>query len=444
MLNLADRVACDTTLPDEVDVVVIGAGIIGAAAAYYLSRSGKKVALLEKGLVAAEQSSRNWGWCRQVGRSLPEVPLAMHSLRLWDKLDGELQRPTGFRRPGVLLVTKTPFEVEGWESWLAQTRPFDMQARVLTAQEVRSKTPGSTANYIAGFYSPLDGLAEPTMAAPALVDAARALGAVVIEQCAARGMETSNGRVTALITERGTVKTGAVLCAGGAWSAMFCAHHGIALPQAGVFASACRTTAISGLIDGTGAVGSDDFSFRGRRDGGVTLAMRGAGRVELTPQGLRHARAFFPLFLKRRKSLKLGIGKSMFDGPESMRGWKNDQITPFERMRVLDPAPDMALLQRAFSQMQQAYPAMQKARIEQAWGGLIDSTPDSVPIISAIDALPGFFVATGFSGHGFAIGPASGHLAAEIVLGKKTTVDATPFRYARFAERSTHATSRWI
>src|SRR6476659_7435302 len=85
-------------LPDTADAVIIGAGIVGTFAAYYIAQRGLKVALVEKGRVGAEQSSRNWGWCRQQNRDARELPMATKSLALWEQFTAESGEETGFRR----------------------------------------------------------------------------------------------------------------------------------------------------------------------------------------------------------------------------------------------------------------------------------------------------------------------------------------------------------
>lgn len=105
------------TLPSEADVVVIGGGVVGVFTAYYLARSGVKVALVEKGRIAAEQSSRNWGWCRQQNRDARELPMATKSLELWDKIAEETGEDPGFRRCGLLYLSQDEAEIAGWARW---------------------------------------------------------------------------------------------------------------------------------------------------------------------------------------------------------------------------------------------------------------------------------------------------------------------------------------
>ncbi|KAA2212604.1 NAD(P)/FAD-dependent oxidoreductase [Teichococcus oryzae] len=427
-----DRIASDETLPEAVDVVVIGAGIIGVAAAYHLAKKGHSVALIEKGHVGAEQSSRNWGWCRQQGRDRHEIPLARVSLEMWGNLREEIGADLGFRRHGVLWVTRDPRELAGWERWANDAREMQVHSRMLSAAEVAARLPGNTEGWIGGMETPNDGRAEPSMAAPALAAAARRLGVALFQNCAARGMETKGGAIDSVVTERGRIRTQAVLLAGGAWSTLFCRRHGIELPQAMVNGTAFRTTAAPAITEG--ALGTPGYCMRRREDGGYTVALRGRGTLHLTPDGLRYARQFWPTFRQRAGKLKIRIGKPFLDGLMAGASWSFDQQTPFERTRVLDPSPDMELVEEALETLAGAYPGLAGIGCAEAWGGTIDSTPDAVPVISAVNKLRGFHLATGFSGHGFGIGPGAGRLAADIVSGDAPVVDPHSYRYERLVD----------
>jgi glycine/D-amino acid oxidase-like deaminating enzyme len=130
------------------------------------------------------------------------------------------------------------------------------------------------------------------------------------------------------------------------------------------------------------------------------------------------------------KYLRPGLGGG---APSTFRrpNWRLDMPTPFEATRVLDPTPHAPTLAMALAELRAAHPALAQARIAQSWAGMIDHTPDAVPVISETPALPGFFIATGFSGHGFGIGPGAGHLAADLISGATPIVDPTPFRFSR-------------
>jgi len=425
-------VASDEKLPKSVDVVVIGAGIAGCTAAWELARRDFSVALIEKGRVGGEQSSRNWGWVRQQHRDLRELPLSMKSLEIWGTLNEEIGAETGFRRTGLLYVTTRPADFAQWEAWTLRAREYQMHSRVLTPAEAKELTPGSVPDWIGGVHSPSDGRAEPSLAAPAIAEAARRHGATIHQECAARGLETEAGKVSAVITEKGTIRTQAVLLAGGAWSGLFCRRHGLRLPQAGVKSTSFSTEAAPEVAKG--GLSMPDVTIRRRLDGGYTVGLGGRGLVELSPQGLMYARDFWPTFKKRRWGLTFSVGRSFFDGPEMLARWSFDRPTPFERHRIVDPGADPKLVQLGLARLGEHYPALKGLKVANMWGGLIDSTPDGIPVISAVDTMPGLYLSTGYSGHGFGIGPGAGRLAADLIAGDPPIVDPHPFRYSRMID----------
>jgi glycine/D-amino acid oxidase-like deaminating enzyme len=425
-------VISDLKLPASADVVVIGAGIAGTAAAYALAKKRLSVALLDKGVVGGEQSSRNWGWCRQQHRDLRELPLAMKSLEIWKGLNAELGVETGFRHTGLLYVTTRHDDFAQWEKWTLRAREYQMHSRILNPSEAKAMTPGSVPDWIGGVHSPTDGRGEPSLASPVLAEAARKLGATIHQNCAARGLDIVGGRVAAVVTEQGIIRTQAVLCAGGAWSSLFCRRHGLRLPQAGVRSTSFATAEAPAVTDG--GLSMPDVTIRRRLDGGYTVGLGGRGTVDLSLQGLLYALQFGPTAMKRRKGLNFAVGRSFFRGPEGFANWSFDRVSPFERQRTLDPAADPLLVQEGLTALGEHYPALEGLKVAHAWGGMIDSTPDGIPVISAVDTMPGLYLSTGYTGHGFGIGPGAGRLAADLVAGDPPIVDPHPFRYSRMID----------
>ena len=139
--------------------------------------------------------------------------------------------------------------------------------------------------------------------------------------------------------------------------------------------------------------------------------------MEISLQGLVYARPFLSTLRTRWAGLTVTAGRSFYDGPEGLARWSMDGETPFERMRTLDPPPEQRLIAAGLASIGKAYPALRGIAVAQSWGGQVDMTPDAIPVISAVDPLPGLFVSAGFSGHGFGIGPAAGRLAADLVAG---------------------------
>ncbi|MGG6099105.1 NAD(P)/FAD-dependent oxidoreductase [Pantoea allii] len=421
--------------PDSVDVVIIGAGIAGAATCWELTQKGYRVAVIEKGLVGAEQSSRNWGWCRQLNRDEREIPLIMHALQRWHALSDEIGMDVGFRASGLVYATRTEKDIRNWDNWGKMAKQYGIRSRMLSAAEAKAMTPGSTTAWNGGVHSPDDGHADPALAAPGLMEAAVKKGALLFQRCAVRGLDISAGRVSGVITERGLIKTASVVCAAGAWTSLFCRRHGIDLPAGNVIGSAFRTCPVEQLI--TMPFYTDAFACRPRLDGGYTIALSGTGRLEPGFQGLRYAREFFPLYKARRLNLQIKIRLASFlTGPESRASWSMEGVSPFEKTRVLDPQVSDGVVEKGLAAIGNEFPALASLRVSQAWGGVIDCMPDDIPVISTVPQLPGLILSSGYSGHGFGIGPGAGRLTADLVTGDAPIVDPAAFRYSRFRDGS--------
>jgi glycine/D-amino acid oxidase-like deaminating enzyme len=430
-LPVIDAVVSDRDWPRSTAVTVIGGGIAGVATALELAERGIPVTLLEKGEIAAEQSSRNWGWCRQMGRDPREIPLILKSFDLWRAMNARIAGETGFTTCGILYLCETEAELAARQRWLETTgRPYGLDIRMIPAREVAERHPGSICTWKGALFSPGDGSAEPFKAVPAMARAAQRCGARIFTRCAVRGLETRGGRVAAVVTERGPIACDTVILAGGAWSRRFCHNLGIELPQLTVVNSVMRTAAIETGLTHSCAGGC--FSIRKRMDGGYTIAHRHLSMADIVPDSFRLFRDFLPVLMVDWDGLKLRIGQRFLDEARLKRRWALDEKSPFEEVRILDPEPVDRVLDIAARSLRTCFPAFQSMTIVERWAGCIDATPDAVPVISAVDKLPGFYLATGFSGHGFGLGPGAGKLMAEMVTGETPCVDPDPFRYGRF------------
>ena len=421
-------VVSDEMLPTAVDVVVVGGGIVGTASAYYLAKRGLSVALVEKGYIGCEQSSRTWGWCRQQNRDRREMPLAILSMHLWDGLAQEIGMDLGFRRTGLVYTTDDEDMLAGWESWLTVAEEFGVNTYMLTAREAAERIPENRSKWVGGLHSVNDGKAEPELAAPVLAEGARVLGATIHQGCAARSLDITNGRVAGVVTERGTIRCDAVVCAGGAWASRFLRPHGVTFPQASVRQTAMRTRPIENLGE---VLYCPDFAMTRRLDGSYTMAISGRATLEITPQGIRFSRQFMPQFIKRLKAVELGIGRSFISGPESIGALLSNDPLIFEKNRVLDPGPMPRLLDKILKNVRETYPAVAGIESASAWGAYVDSTPDAIPVVSPVEKIGGLVLAAGCSGHGFGLGPGIGHLVADFVNNDTPSVDPRPFRLER-------------
>jgi glycine/D-amino acid oxidase-like deaminating enzyme len=436
LLESLVSVVSDPTLPAQADVVVIGAGIIGASAALELARNGLRVVLVEKGRVAAEQSSRNWGWVRQQGRDRRELPLIVESLALWESLQTEIKSATGvdlgFRRNGLVSLTRTPAELTRWRRWAVRGRAAGIEVVELSPSAAEAVIASRDGAWIGGLHTPTDAHAEPAIAAPAIAEAARRAGTTIHQETAVRGIETQGGQVTAVVTERGRINTAAVLVAAGAWSSLLLRRNGIRLPQLNLRSTVMRTTEMPEVI--SGALLTPEFCLRRRLDGGFTLTVRGGDAFDLVLDGLRFLPQFLPGLIREFGAISLRFGVPFFEDLRRQRPRPLDQVSPFEEMRIYDPAPDRNIIRRALSGLRRNRPEFAKVEVPEAWAGRIDTTPDGIPVISPVESIKGLTIATGFCGHGFGIGPGAGRLAADLVRGVPPIVDPTPFRLSRFAD----------
>ncbi|MFQ6239519.1 NAD(P)/FAD-dependent oxidoreductase [Sinorhizobium meliloti] len=429
-----DPVETDASLPGSADVVIIGGGIIGVSTALFLAERGVKVVLCEKGGLGGEQSSRNWGWVRVMGRDRREIPLAMEALKIWDTLDARVGGETGFRRSGILYISETEQDVANRDAWLALAKPHGVDSRQLTADETRERMAGAAIRYKGALYTPSDGRAEPQKAVPAIAAGARRAGAHIVTGCAVRGVEKSAGRVSAVVTEKGRIETSTVVLAGGAWSRLFCKGLGIRLPQLKVRNTVLRTAPVEGGPAGAGATAT--YAYRKRLDGGYTIATAGANLHPLVPDTVAFFRDFRAARRAEGEAVQAGLSAQSWRELFEIASVPLDRPGAFERHRILDPRPDPKSVLKAFEEARKALPKLRTVEPVQIWAGLIDVTPDVVPVISHAKEVPGLVIATGFSGHGFGIGPGAGHLVADLVTGDPPIVDPSEFRLSRFSDGS--------
>lgn len=429
-----NKVESDGALPTQADVVVIGGGVIGLSSALYLSQRGVKVVLVEKGGIACEQSSRNWGWCRQSARDPREFDLIREALRLWRGMNELCQSDTGFRSTGILFAARSEADDARYREWSGNAALSGIQTRIVRGSELAELLPGDTDLPQSALYCDSDGRAEPQWAGPAFASAARRLGATLLTQCAARGIETAADCVSAVITERGVVKCNTVVVAGGAWSRRILKDLNVSLPQLKVHASVARTTVVeNGPVP---ALWDGPTAFRKRADGGYTIADGSPIIVPLTPDCFRYFTKFTPMLRMEWRALRLRVDERFLTEWQEAAPTQWDRPSPYEATRILDPRPEQKYLDALMARLRDRYPAFANARIAQSWAGFIDATPDAVPVISVVEGISGLIIATGFSGHGFGISPGAGHLVADLACGVKPLVDPREFRLSRFFDGS--------
>lgn len=423
-------------LPEACDVVVIGGGVIGVMSAWFLAKKGLRVVLCEKGRIAGEQSSRNWGWVRQQGRDLHELPIMMEANRLWQQLSADSDEELGFRQTGILYLAESEKELAQFEHWHGQAVERGLDTHLLSPAQLKDKLPSYNTPWFGGLFTPGDGRAEPWQAVSALARAAAKAGVTLIEQCAVRTLETQAGQLSAVVTERGVIRCEQAVLAGGAWSSLFARNAGIQIPQLSVLASVAATTALPTFYDGQ--IGTPNFAFRRRLDGGYNIAPGYTHNFFIGPDAFRH-------FFKYLPQLRHDFSGTQFhpvapqhfpDAWGTARRWSGGDITPFERQRILNPAPNSKALAKTLASIKASFPDFAEAQIRLSWGGMIDTLPDTVPIVDRVPSCPGLVISTGMSGHGFGIGPGMGRVVADLVAEQPIGHDLSRFRFSRFHDGS--------
>ncbi|MGB5628357.1 MAG: FAD-binding oxidoreductase, partial [Woeseiaceae bacterium] len=249
-----------------------------------------------------------------------------------------------------------------------------------------------------------------------------------------RGIETSGGGVSAVVTEHGTIRTSVVLCAAGAWTSLFCRSLGIAVPQLKVRGTVARTAPGADVLDGN--LFDESLGIRRREDGGYTVAHGAILQHPITPSTFRWSLKYIPALLQELKVLRLSFGKEFFEELNMPSRWSLDDVTPFEKTRVLNPEPSQKVLRGIRRNIDRLFPQLAETPIVESWAGMVETSPDVVPMIDAIDSIAGFHIATGFSGHGFGLGPGAGKAIAGMLTGKDTGIDIRPLRLSRFFDGS--------
>ena len=369
-------------LPARADVVVVGGGIVGASVAFHLARAGiADVVVVERGTLAGAASGKPIGGLRAQFSDRLNAILALRSLEGYARLGADMDH----ERVGYLFLLRTAGQAEGFGRAVELQRELGIPSVMLDPAEARERCPHiDAAAFVAAAFCPIDGHARPVAAALAYVADARRRGARVVTGCAVTAIDVSGGEITAVRTDRGTVRTSVVVCAAGAWSAEIGAMAGVQLDvvplRRQIAFTAPTPLAVRGLpftIDL-----SSTFYFH-RADAGLLLGMSDPG-----------------------------------ERPGFHEGY--------------DDAWEGTLREAA----RRCAPAIADLPITHGWAGLYEVTPDASALLGESPAVGRFLYATGFAGHGFCQAPAAGEIVADLVRGKAPFVDIAPLRAERFAERA--------
>lgn len=434
IISRADPVAGDKDLPPQADAVIIGGGIIGVATAYMLAERGLSVVIVEKGEVACEQSSRAYGQVTPHGQAPQVAELVQHSKFLWRGMNAKLGEDTTYRSYGRIEALIDDETIDAERKWLAEAKQYapahaPLNGKFLEGAELARLIPGATSVWKTGLYVDDDGGIDPAYGAPAVARGAQKLGVKIITQCAARSFVTEGGRISGVVTEKGEIRSPLVLLAGGSWSRLMLGNAGIDLPILPVYLSQQRLNAPKGL-EACGA--ANRAVWRKEADGSYS----NGPRYMTAPLTRDSFELFFdfvpslPSMLFSPTPVDFTIGSDLTNTLKLERKWKADQQSPFERMRMMAPTHNNDTLDLALDWLRDEFPAFSHAKVIERWAGTVDVTTDQIPIASAVEALPGLFVACGFT-YGLTQGMGAGDLLACLMTGTTPKVDPAPYALSR-------------
>jgi sarcosine oxidase subunit beta len=372
------------------DVVIIGAGIMGASTAYHLARRrAGRIVVLERDTVCSGSTALASGGIRHQYANPIGVELTTHAIETYERFEAEFGVDPQFRQHGYLLLVTTAEQLEQAERNVKMQRSFGVDVRLLSPQEIGRQFPYvRTDDLRGGTYSPRDGYADPYLAATAIAARGRTLGVTIETGCEVLGFERAAGGQHVVSTRQGAITAPVVVIAAGAWSGLVGRLAGVDVPVSPLRRSKfiTRDFPFDRIPAATPFVIDPHLGTSMRREGAGIL---------------------------------LGIGR------REDAGKFNTDVD----WSLTEPLVDRAV---------RRFPLLAEAELMKAWTGLYEMTPDQTGIISAIPDVAGLYVIAGFSGHGFMHGPIAGQLMAELIAdGRASTVDIAPLSIERFARGET-------
>jgi sarcosine oxidase subunit beta len=372
---------------NEADVIVIGGGIMGTTTTFFLRRRNRSVILLERGLTGQQASGVNFGGVRRQGRALPQLAMANRALRTWQRSAELLGEDVEFLPVGHTRVCYHQKDVENFDQYAIDARAYGLELEVLHGDALFRRFPFLSREVLAASSSPLDGHANPRLAAPAFGRAAARLGAQVIENTEIVRVEKDGDRFR-VESARGDVYRAAqlVICAG-AWATRLTEQFGESAPL---------------VVSGPQMCVTEPVPYVFKSSMGVFTSIKQEGiYFRQIPRG----------------NIIVGGGPA---GPADA-ATSRASVLPQNTVRQL-------------AQMRRLVPALAPLHVIRVWSGVESYLPDSEPVIGPSSKVDGLFYAFGFSGSGFQIGPGVGETMAELVDTGSTPIPLDRFSIQRFAK----------
>lgn len=366
------------------EVVIIGGGIVGTATAYYLARKGlSDVLLLERDFLASGSTGRCAGGIRQQWSTAPNVKLAMESVRIFKGLKRELGNEIEYFQKGYLILTFSEEELGQFRRNVAMQQRLGLPVSLLTPEEAQKVVPELNLGGVLGAtYCPTDGYANPFLVTQAYAEAAKKLGATILLQTEVTGLTQNPGGGFTVSTNRDAFECRVMVNAAGGYARRVAAMLGVDLPVLPYRREICVSEPVEHFLEPLVISFQHHLYFRQSETGGIIM------------------------------------GQGDPDEPSSHR---IDSSLPF--------------LSQIARKAMHFLPCLEKVKVIRQWAGLYEVTPDAQPVLGGVDEVPGYYQATGFSGHGFMVAPKVAELVAEMVVGEPTSLPIEDLHMDRFRRK---------
>ena len=367
----------------KADAVIIGGGIIGVAVAFYLAREnfGEIVLVEKQAVLGAEATSKAAGGIRAQFSTKVNVQMSMLSEKIFARFEDETGHPALFDQVGYMFLLEHPADIEAFEKAHALQKSLGLPVQMLTPEEIAEVAPHVNLNGIKkATFCKDDGLGDPHEFLTGYEKGARARGVEIMTDCDVTGIEVQGETITTVRTSRGDISTPTVINCAGPFAKLI------------------------------GAMA------------GIDVKVEPIRRQIVTTGPLEFVKPEFPMVVS--------VGSGLYCHKESqgmLLGWADRAVAPSFDVSV-DPDYTDTILEKALDLI----PQLEEAEIANQWAGLYEVTPDHHAIIGFEPKLRGLLHCAGFSGHGFMQAPAAGLVTAELLCGKKPTIDISALNPARF------------
>ncbi len=376
------------------DVIIIGAGITGVSTALCLAEQGASVTVIERYQPAAMASGWTLAGVRQSGRDPAELALAQRAVTLWQSLDEQLGAETGYRQSGNLRLARNEDEAQIIRALVKNQHDAGLDIQLLDSDALRTQVPALSPALVCASLCSSDGQADPMATSSAYRQAAERLGVRFQTQTAVLGINIQGGRFTSLETSAGTVHADRCILATGVQTNDLLEPLGLRMPIQWAVVSVMQSVPLPPQLTQVIGVANADLALRQQADG----CLRMTSGAEFTETRL-----------------------------DEVDGSPRVNSTP-------------SIINATMERIERVLPVINTATIARHWGGLLDMTPDGLPVIDHLPGIGGMVIAAGFSGHGFGIGPAVGESIAQLVLQGHSELPLAAFAFDRF-EAGIHASA---